>query len=387
MIQKTIKYSLCLAVALFAVSCKNGEDKLLQPKVYFEKSELIYEIPDGQKECEFDILARVSNTFGSDVEVCYEAGNAQSVDLFNQKSGTEYEAFNAADVNFSSNKATIAVNSIFASPTKLKLTNLDKIKEGKSAVLPIRIKSASLPVINGNDIYNIVLTSPVRIKKAGKFNNSYIKVPFDKGSKLQSLTYEALIKFDWFGENNTVMGTEGILILRVGDSSIPDGHNDWIQIAGQKKFHAEKTFVENKWYHVAFTYDQPSGKASIYINGEVAAEATWDTPSFDVTADGGGFHIGKVAGFKWGERPFFGNMAEVRIWNIARNANQIKQNMLNVDPKSDGLVAYYKLNGKDQETIDGLSVVKDASGHLNGLANGGKFSLEITDLKNPVEIQ
>ena len=55
---------------------------------------------------------------------------------------------------------------------------------------------------------------------------------------------------------------------------------------------------------------------------------------FDPNADVG-FNIGKIPGFPWGERPFYGYMSEVRVWSVARSENQIKQNMLSVDPKSD----------------------------------------------------
>lgn len=183
------------------------------------------------------------------------------------------------------------------------------------------------------------------------------------------------------------MGTEGILIFRIGDLALPGGHNDWIQIAGNKQYHSTQTFEKGKWYHVAFTYDQPTGKTVIYINGIKAAESSWDAPGF-VLANDVGFNIGKVAGFMWGERPFYGYMSEVRMWSTARTENQIKQNMLTVDPKSEGLDFYYKLNGTDQYEKDGKWYVKDASGHnMDGLANGGSRALNVIDLTAPVEVK
>ena len=160
-------------------------------------------------------------------------------------------------------------------------------------------------------------------------------------------------------------------------------------IAGTKQYHSTQAFETGKWYHVAFTYDQPSGKTVLYINGSKAAESTWDTPSFDLASEGsGGFFIGKVAGFMWGERPFYGYMSEVRLWNVARTENQIKQNMLNVDPNSDGLAAYYKLNGTDQFESGGTCYVKDASPNgMDGLANGGGSALNIIDLETPIAIK
>ena len=94
----------------------------------------------------------------------------------------------------------------------------------------------------------------------------------------------------------------------------------------------------------------------------------------------------------WGERPFYGKMSEVRMWTVARTANQIKQSMLNVDPASDGLFFYYKLNGTDQyQGDDNKWYIRDASGHgMNGLANGNKYGetykLGFSSLGTPIAI-
>ena len=40
-------------------------------------------------------------------------------------------------------------------------------------------------------------------------------------------------------------------------------------------------------------------------------------------------------------------MSEVRVWSVARTENQLKQNMLGVDPASEGLALYYKLDGSE----------------------------------------
>ena len=46
------------------------------------------------------------------------------------------------------------------------------------------------------------------------------------------------------------------------------------------------------------------------------------------------------------------------VWSVARSENQIKQNMLSVDPKSDGLELYFKSNGS--ETVNG-NKIKDSA--------------------------
>ena len=73
-------------------------------------------------------------------------------------------------------------------------------------------------------------------------------------------------------------------------------------------------------------------------------------------------------------------MSEVRLWSVARTRNQLQQNMLTVDPKSEGLELYYKFNGS--EVQEGRTI-KDATGKITGETGG----LSITSLDVPVEIK
>lgn len=382
-----LKYLAFSVIAILLSSCNEGESELLESKVYFENKEARLLVGD-EETMSYDLQSRVSALCSSPVSVSYTIADAAFVEEYNKKNGTNYEIFDATNVAINSAVSTIPGGEVYSEKASLQLSHLNTMEEGKSYLLPMRVESSSLPIIKGSDISYLIISKPVRIMKAGKFRSNYIKVPIPSTYLFKSLTYEALIYIDYLGGNNTIMGSEGILILRIGDLALPGGHNDWIQISGNKMFHSTQTFEPGKWYHVAFSYDQPSGKAVIYINGTKAAESTWDTPSFDLSRYAGGFFIGKVAGFMWGERPFHGCMSEVRLWSTYRTENQIKQSMLNVDPKSDGLFAYYKLNGEDQLQKDGEWFIKDASGHdMDGLANGGSRSFEFVSLDKPVEIK
>ena len=90
----------------------------------------------------------------------------------------------------------------------------------------------------------------------------------------------------------------------------------------------------------------------------------------------------------WGERPFYGRMSEVRLWNVSRTESQIKENMITVDTKSEGLAAYYKQTGTDQFQDGETWKVNDASGHgMDGLVNGGDKALGIVELDEPITIK
>lgn len=380
-----LKYVAFSFIVMLLGSCNDSESDLLEPKVYFENKEYVIEVTDAETMTH-DLQARVSSLYPSSVEVSYEVADASVVEAYNKRYGTEYETFATSNVKLGSGAAVVPDGQVYAELVSLQFSNLNNVEEGKSYLLPVRIKSASLPVIEGRDIVYFIVNKPVRIMKVARFSSSYVKVPLLPGTLFTSVTYEALIHLDYFGSNNTIMGCEGKLIFRIGDTPLVAANH--LQIAGNKEFSVSQGLEAQKWYHVAFSYDQPTGKAAIYINGEKASEATWDTPNFDLSTAAGGFFIGKVAGFMWGERPFYGRMSEIRLWNVSRTENQIKQNMITVDPKSEGLAAYYKLNGTDQFQDGDIWKVKDASGHdMDGLVNGGYRALQIVDLDEAVSIK
>ncbi|MFV0323818.1 MAG: DUF1735 and LamG domain-containing protein [Bacteroides xylanisolvens] len=386
-----LKYLAFYAVAILLNSCNDSESELLEPKVYFENKEYALEIPDNQESMTYDLQARVSSMCSSSVDVSYEIADASLVEAYNKRFGTAYEAFDASSAGLSAEVTTVPGGEIYTEKTTLQFSNLENVKEGKPALLPVRIKSASLPVSDGADVVYFIITRPVRIMKAGNFNYTHVKIPLPLNSPFRSVTYEALIYINRLGNNNTIMGCEGVLVLRIGDEALPDGHNDWLQIAGSKQFHSTQAFGTGKWYHVAYTYDYSSGQTALYINGNKMVESNWGTATFDMATAAGGFFIGRIAGFMWGERPFNGYMSEVRLWNVARTENQLKQNMLMVDPTTEGLAAYYKLNGTDQYQKDSKWYIKDASGHLDGVCNlssyGTTSAISFKDLDTPIVIK
>jgi len=366
--------AVAFTLALFA-ACNESESDLLKPKVYFESKEYNVVVQEESTTMDVDLMSRLSNAQSAGVNVSYEIADTMVVNEYNAKYGTNYIPFSASDAKLQQTTATIDQGSIYSSKVKLTLSNLDKLVEGKSYLLPVRLSSGDAPTIEGTDIEYIILGKPIRITNVGTFTSNYISVKFPSGTFFKSFTYEALIYPESFSSSNTVMGTEGVMILRIGDTGggIARGI---LQAAGRQHYEAPEALQTYKWYHVALTFDSNSGKTVLYLNGNKWAESAWNITGFDPNADVG-FNIGKLPNFPWGERPFRGYMSEVRVWSVARSENQIQQNMLGVDPKSDGLELYYKLNGS--EPIES-GKIKDSAKGLTGTTRG----ITIKTLPNPV---
>ena len=104
---------------------------------------------------------------------------------------------------------------------------------------------------------------------------------------------------------------------------------------------ATGTFEQNQWYMISIVWD--GSNMSVYINGEK------DTPTENSVSGNQGFNLNRFEiGMSWGgygtSQSYTGRMAEMRIWNIARSASDIASTQCSVDPKSEGLVGYWKMN-------------------------------------------
>ena len=371
-----LNYLVLGGMALLVGACNDSESKLLEPKVYFESKEYNLSMEDESDVMTYNLTSRLSNMTSSQVDVSYAIADQSVVDEYNAKYGMAYEMLDISHVKLSSTTSTIPSGKLYADNVTMELSGLGMLKEGKSYVLPVCVQSASVPTLSGTSIAYFFLSKPIKITKVGTFNNRYISVKFPVGTFFSSFTYEALIYSNSFSNNNTIMGTEGVMIFRIGDA--PGTPMGCLEAAGKQKYNATEALKTGSWYHVALTYDQSSGKTVIYVNGSKWAGSDWAIPGFDPNSDVG-FYIGRIYGFKWGERPLNGKMSEIRVWSVARTENQLKQNMLGVDPASEGLVLYYKLDGSETQES---GVIKDATGRISGTTNG----ITIETLNAPIAI-
>ena len=115
-----------------------------------------------------------------------------------------------------------------------------------------------------------------------------------------------------------------------------------------------------EWSHVAGTYDASTQEMHLYVNGALVASATALVAAFD----GSGFEIGSVES----ER-FWGEIDDVRFWNVARTPAQIVASYQAEVAVDATLVGYWKFNETGGTTADDAS----ASGNDGTLVNSAEF--------------
>ncbi len=115
------------------------------------------------------------------------------------------------------------------------------------------------------------------------------------------------------------------------------------------------TLTLDTWTHLAGTYDGTTSR--LYVNGvEVASTAVTGA----IPSNAFNLFIGGDGGVNY---PFGGDMDEVRIWNVARSAGEISDNMnTELTGSEAGLVAYYKFNdGPGSATLTDLAGTNDGT--------------------------
>jgi Concanavalin A-like lectin/glucanases superfamily/Cadherin-like domain/Bacterial Ig domain len=135
--------------------------------------------------------------------------------------------------------------------------------------------------------------------------------------------------------------------------------SQWLKIDADAIFN----YRVGTWYHIAYVVT-PNNYA-VYVNGKPVGSGTY--VGIGLLYDAG--HLLRLGTFDGSGEFLKGRLADVRIWNTARTADQIANNLgpglLN---NSQGLVAYYRLNeGTGLTAFD--SATND--GAQNGTLNNG----------------
>jgi len=194
--------------------------------------------------------------------------------------------------------------------------------------------------------------------------NDYVNIPDANNLDLvTNYTLEAWIYPRTLGDY------EGIISKFQTDTT--NGYVLRVMADGRIDFDNSKTAVgtisTQQWYHIAAV--NAGGTRSLYVNG-LSVPLT-GTP-ITVLANTDPLRLGED--YADAPRFFDGQMDEVRVWNTARAAAQIRDNMYHELAGSEsGLVAYYKLNESGTTSTAADSAGGDNPGTLTNMTLPGAW--------------
>jgi hypothetical protein len=126
------------------------------------------------------------------------------------------------------------------------------------------------------------------------------------------------------------------------------------------------------WVHLALVRNDADGNSiKLYVNGVLS----YTTTSLTTDSTGGGSSVFNIGYGEYGQIPddeyFNGEIAHVRVWNVARSAADILQYMnRSVVGTESGLQGYWKLNEGTGTSVDDLT-----SNNNNGTLSGPTWSI------------
>lgn len=235
-------------------------------------------------------------------------------------------------------------------------------------VLPVTIKESNMKILETRSTKYYIFQGANLVNIVADMHDNYCDIDWQNPkvvTNLQEVTMEALVNANWSMECGdkmcTIMGIEGYFLMRVGDV----GHEkNEFQFCGYPNGISNGPLIDyNKWTHIALTVSLATGEAIVYVNGVRQPQSTTVTTSnwkakggisFDIDESVCNyplFHIGTAYN---NTRNLCGYLAECRIWNRVLSAEELAEQKIRpyyVDPKSEGLVAYWKFNEGSGSTI------------------------------------
>jgi len=106
----------------------------------------------------------------------------------------------------------------------------------------------------------------------------------------------------------------------------------------------------NVWHHVALVYDAGTDLLELFDNGKSQGTSTLSDPAYN-SMD---LRIGSSHNYP--TNLFSGVVEEVRMWEVARDSLEIRENMhLSLDGQENGLISYWQFNEGSGTTTDDFS--------------------------------
>lgn len=360
-------------IALAAVAlCSCQESAEYQPVIYMSDAQAnpTKAIRVESTPASVEISVSASEAVGRETNIELET-RPDLLDAYNATYGKTYAVLPENSYEFSEAKVSIKEGFITSNSVTFTVTSLDEFVEGTTYCMPVSIRTTDgdMAVLEPSRTVYLVVQTPVFSKGVYIGSGNKYKVPgfrdVDELKAMSKVTLECRIYVSAFSSHSnkisSIMGVEGNLGLRFGDVKID---KDQMQVCVGQEFQpaASTHFETKKWYHVATVWD---GKTlDLFIDGKYAGGMATDGRTVNISGDTDTYGFGIGAFGQWDAgRPLNGYVAEARVWKTARTAAELANNMNYIDPQTEGLVAYWRMNASEANPEGSGNIIKDETGH------------------------
>jgi hypothetical protein len=342
-----------IAALLMLAGCNSGGDDFDYGKevilVTGTESDPLVKFVVEDTPSSYIVTASATGKVAEDVNVEF-ALDTTLVSTYNGTHNTNYYAIPASAIEIDNTNVTIEAGSASSTGVNVKIVSTEDFKDGRTYIIPVTIKSVS----GGNmDVLTASNTIYLRVSRVISFNSldisnynmysSYI-APDDKIVDLPNFTYEIKCYInEWHTSPSQISRLcnfgpkdEGVTnLLRFGENGQDVNSLQWVSPGGSVI--SDTRFNTGQWYTITLTFD--GSNYIMYVDGVKDAELAGETITTFQRLE---------LGMSWRSYPsqqyFNGRVAEIRLWDRALSASEIQIGICGVDPNSEGLVAYWKLN-------------------------------------------
>lgn len=350
-------FGFILTVILF-VGCKEVAD--FKDVIYFTGTEdspkITFTIEEPR---DMGITVTATNKVETDTRVLLDIGDQSMLDAYNAKTGKKYVMPPAGSFNLDKNETVIKAGNNVSESVRFGVTSLDDFVEGTNYCVPLVITGTDgeMPVLEASRIMYVVINRTVISKAVDLHGRCGFNVPqFQTDPRVAALgqvTMEIRVRVNSFPPEyanpgiSSLMGIEENFLFRFGDISI---EKNQLQLApalinGKKYFTTGNTrYTTGKWHQVVCVYDGSS--VSLYVDGKLDVKFSAGPGTINFNVDYcDGFWFGRSAGGRYLD----GAISEARFWTRALTMNEIQDNACYVDPKTPGLLAYWRFNAVQED--------------------------------------
>lgn len=249
-------------------------------------------------------------------------------------------------------EAKIKVGGTVSAPVTVTFTNLQQLDRNLVYVMPVELVDVQgIDVLASKTKTYFIFKGASLINVVADIAQNNLPVNWntpDLVRSMKTVTVEALIRARDFGTSNglkgeamsTIFGIEGKFLLRIGDAGFPQNQVQMVNPNGNfPEGNSELGLPVDQWVHVAAVWDATTGDRIMYTNGQEVARDSRASGTVNLTS--GSCYVGKA----WNDdRWLDGEISELRVWSVQRTQEQIASSMYEVDPNTDGLVAYWKFD-------------------------------------------
>lgn len=369
---KILKYTFLLSLVAILGGCQSNnidEEHNYTNKLYITSEAVCSDllIKDDVIESTREINYRIASPITQDIQIAFEAVPSMTA-AYNLSYNDSAIALEEKYYEIPQNTAVIKAGDITGESVVINFKNTNELDDNYRYVLPVTITTANnIDVLQSKETVYYVFKGAALINVVANIRKVYFPINWTSNvSSLSTITVEALVRSsDWEdGRDNalsSVFGIEGTFLVRIGDADRPRNQLQLVAPGGNfPNPNVAPGLPTNEWVHIAVVYDATTKERLYYQNGVLVASDNAASSSVNISRN-------CYVGYSYDDTRWLpGEISELRIWSKQRTAAEIASSAYYVDPKSEGLIAYWKFN-------EGTgNVIHDYTEHGNDITANGE---------------